>query len=464
MSLTGPCTMAGDNLSEVPGGGWLLRGRLARDHRRRALCAPAARRRHPRAARVRSTRRGGADGPPRPYRAGWPQEYAGYLAEPRNNGGVSEPVDGPAAKTFRLFLLGAGFSKPAGLPLASELLPLVLRVAASHFRSNGYSHLEHALEQYDSFVADVDPGQELDLEEFAAWLDWEHLLRLTGSDTFSQYGNQAGLQLRWAIGKVLHDATPESIPQVYLDFTRQLTTSDRVITLNYDLLLEFALETVGLPYRRFPSRYSEIYDTHAVGDTDQPSELIINKLHGSIDWTYPVTHHRGFQPNVHPLTEGPRPSNDPLLRVSVIEREDLSKYYEYQASWWSRPPLLMPPSRAKPLASSELVPLWDGVGLHAYMLGGFTVIGCSLPPGDPYVLQLVHSIATDYVAGRKQGENSWPQRRMKVVDLRETRDATEQLLARLRFFDDAHTDFVLDGFSPESLDDIFEPPDLLPRR
>ncbi len=378
--------------------------------------------------------------------------------------GVSEPLGVPAAKTFRLFLLGAGFSKPAGLPLASELLPLVMRVAASHFRSDGYSHLEHALEQYRSFIADVDPGREgFDLEEFAAWLDWEHVLRLKGSDTFSEHGNEAGLQLRWAIGKVLHDATPESIPRVYLDFARQLTTSDRVITLNYDLLLEFALEAVGLPYRRFPSRYSEVYNTHAVGDAGQPDELIISKLHGSIDWTYPATHNLGFQPNVRPLTEGPRLSNDPLLRVRVIRREDLSKYYASRGSWWSRPPLLMPPSRAKPLAFSELVPLWDGVGLFSYMLGGFTIIGCSLPPGDPYVLQLVHHIATDYVAGRKQGGNLWPQRRMKVVDHRATRDAIEQLLARFRFLDDEHTDFVLDGFSTETLDAIFEPPDLLPR-
>jgi hypothetical protein len=316
---------------------------------------------------------------------------------------MGEPAGSERNTTFRLFFLGAGFSKPAGLPLVGELLPLILRVASRHFRSNGYSHLEHAIEQYGAFVDDVDPGRAFDLEEFAAWLNWEHVLRMKGSDTFSEHGNEAGLQLRWAIGKVLHDATPDVIPQVYLDFAQALTTSDRIITLNYDLLLELALEAVGVPYRRFPGRYSEVYDTHAVGDPDELDELVISKLHGSIDWTYPTSHDRGPEVNVRPLTEGPRPMEDPLLRVQVIMRADLAAYYSAPANWWSRPPLLMPPSQAKPLAASELVPLWDGVGLFSYMLGGFTVIGCSLPFGDPYVLQLVHHVVTDYVAGRKAG-------------------------------------------------------------
>lgn len=57
---------------------------------------------------------------------------------------AEEPRSSPP--TARLFLLGAGFSKPAGFPLATELLPLVREVAALYFSSNGYSHIEHAIE------------------------------------------------------------------------------------------------------------------------------------------------------------------------------------------------------------------------------------------------------------------------------------------------------------------------------
>jgi len=102
-----------------------------------------------------------------------------------------------------------------------------------------------------------------------------------------------------------------------------------------------------------------------------------------------------------------------------------------------------------------LVPLWDGAGLYAYMLGGFGIIGCSMPAGDPYILQLVHHIATDYAAGRSQSGVPWPQRRMKLVDFRRSRVGRHELLERYRFMDPAQTDVITDGFAEPALDVIF---------
>lgn len=356
----------------------------------------------------------------------------------------------------RLFLLGAGFSKPAGLPLATELLPHVRAVAKRFFQADGYSHLEHALEMYDDYVADVDPGRPFDLEQFGAWLDWEHVLRMKGSDTFSEHGNQSGLQLRWAIGKVLHETTKEEIPELYLDFARNLRVSDRVLTLNYDLVLERALEAVGLPYRRFPGKFSEIQEMGAILDPDQPDELVIHKLHGSIDWTMWSGRQDDVDFRLEHLVEGPRHADDPLLHIAVIPPDQLSDYYSSERSWWANPTLLLPPSTAKPLAGSALIPLWDGVGLYAYMLGGFTVIGCSLAAGDPYVKQLAYHIATDYVMGRLKGGVPWSQRRMKVVNLHRDDPDRKKFLDRFRFFNRDHTDFIFDGFSSETLDEIFD--------
>ena len=96
------------------------------------------------------------------------------------------------------------------------------------------------------------------------------------------------------------------------------------------------------------------------------------------------------------------------------------------------------------------------------MLGGLTVIGSSLPPGDPYVLQVVHHIATDYVAGRERGGSLWPQRRLKVVDLQTDEQGRRTIIERFRFFDRDHTDIIFDGFSSTTLpriinDDVAEP-------
>jgi hypothetical protein len=366
--------------------------------------------------------------------------------------------------THRLFLLGAGFSKPAGLPLASELLGLVLSAVDEHLSvghdGERFNHLARAVDRYCAFLESTAPEQNFDLEQFGAWLDWEHTLRMQGSDTFSEHGSQAGLQLRWGIGKALHDRMPQSLPDLYVQFAERLTTSDVVLTLNHDLLLERALTEVGLPFRRFRSRYSEISDSHAEIDDNAPDEMLLLKLHGSIDWTHKEetaeAGSKGWRPSTSPLAEGPRPETDPLRDIAVIPADDLDRYYTERSSWYWHPTFLLPPSTAKPLARSPLVPLWEGIGQYAYMRGGFTIIGCSLPPGDPYVLQLVHQIATDYVAGRTTGGNLWPQRKMKLVDYRSSSDEQEALMNRYRFMDPDHLDVFFDGICEEVLDDVFE--------
>lgn len=368
-----------------------------------------------------------------------------YSEEPST--GLRAPV------TNRVFLLGAGFSKPAGLPLASELLPLTIEVARRHMSDGSFNHLEADVGRYEDYLADTDSSRRFDLEEFCAWLDWEHTLRLQGSDTWSEAGNRSSLQLRWAIGRVLYEAMPTTLPEVYLEFARRLTTSDQVLTLNYDLLLERALDEVGLPYRRFPDRFSEVGEMSAVVDRTR-DELVISKLHGSIDWvSLPLS--AGSVIGAQHLVAGPRHDNDPLLDIGVVGSGDLGTYYADSHNWWRNPPMIMNPSTAKPLARSSLVPLWHGLAQGSTLRGSLIVIGCSLPPGDPYVLQVIHSIATGVGSGLRAAQQlPWPQTRMKVVDRRSGRVPIAELRERYRFMPEVFTDFVLDGFAVDTLDDI----------
>lgn len=355
----------------------------------------------------------------------------------------------------RVFLLGAGFSKPAGLPLANELLDQVLAVAREFMSDgNGFNHLEADLDRYEQYLADTHPGRKFDLEEFGAWLDWEHTLRLQGSDTWSDEGNRSSLQLRWAIGHVLHRATPTELPELYVEFASRLTSSDTVLTLNYDLIMERALHAAGMSYRRFPDRYSELYETHAVVDPDQPAELLLSKLHGSLDWLrLPLGKKSPLTPV--PLVEGPRYNDDPLLGIGVLPASELDAYYDCAASWWRDPTVLIVPSTAKPLARSSLVPLWEGLLPMAGLRGSFCAIGCSLPAGDPYVRQVAHHYATQIGASMDSAtELPWQQTTMKVVDLRGDRVGIHELRERFRFMPGAHSEFILDGFSLDTLDRI----------
>ena len=115
----------------------------------------------------------------------------------------------------------------------------------------------------------------------------------------------------------------------------------------------------------------------------------------------------------------------------------------------------MNPSTAKPLARSSLVPLWHGLAQGSSSRGTLIVIGCSLPPGDPYVLQVAHSIAAGVGASLAASQQfPWAQTAMKVVDRRSGRVPVAELRDRYKFMPDAFTEFVLDGFSLNTLDRI----------
>ncbi len=95
----------------------------------------------------------------------------------------------------------------------------------------------------------------MDLEEFMAFLDIEFHLGLRGKETWSSHGNETQVVVKTLIGKILAERMPANIPDQYLAFARLLKPDDYVLTFNYDVLLERALESAGIPFRLYPNRY-----------------------------------------------------------------------------------------------------------------------------------------------------------------------------------------------------------------
>ena len=108
----------------------------------------------------------------------------------------------------------------------------------------------------DCFGVRIKPD-DVEFEDFMRFLDIEHFLGLRGSDTLSRAGNEATVIVKTLIGEIPAWLTPapDKIPPLYLEFARGLQPDDYVLTFNYDVLLERALEAVDKPYRLFPSRY-----------------------------------------------------------------------------------------------------------------------------------------------------------------------------------------------------------------
>lgn len=179
----------------------------------------------------------------------------------------------------RVFVLGAGFSKSAGMPLATELLPLLVekveidRMAAwlkgfcdrlkwldgtglldfniEQVFHNAQSDIEVWLlrQHLSSFGRYDGETPHVRSEEIANWLGWlEYFLQ----DVISECDVKADLSplTRWA------DVVDES---------------DAVLTFNYDTLTERSLSAVGKGW------------SHGF-ELENRSGIPVFKLHGSIDW------------------------------------------------------------------------------------------------------------------------------------------------------------------------------------
>jgi hypothetical protein len=373
---------------------------------------------------------------------------------------------------FRIFILGAGFSVAAGLPLADSLWQEVMK----RVQHEGWlqEELEFQLSEYDRFrISRGDsPRSTIDFEDFLAFLDFEHALGLKGSDHFSNEGNRLQLVLKWLIAQVLVERTPHPsrLPRCYLDFAECLQPNDLVITFNYDTVLEDALERVGKPFRLFPSRYSEIKKTSGVIDSSK-KEIVVLKLHGSVDWfdrasyTSQERHFSEaglseppdnlvFGPNSQvtttPLLEGPQFPDDPLLSVYRVT-EKLDWLYLHDPPILVSP-VLLAPSNMKVLYAQRLKYFFWGLGKTGGWNLGLIVIGYSLPRHDDYARRFLMHMFRNY-----QGffwDEEFVGRKKKpalLIDYRDSLESRKSYKVAYSFSEEAKTRYYFDGFDERAV-------------
>lgn len=383
------------------------------------------------------------------------------------------PADHPG---FRIFVLGAGFSRPAGLPLATELYTAVReRILSRHGRDTKFTR---DVNNYISYCEDCgftgQTDENLDLERFMSYLDIEHYLGFRGKDTWSQEGNESQLMIRKSIGEVIHDRTPspDRLPDFYYRFAESLSPHDTVLTLNYDLLLESALSIVGKPFRRYPDRFKSVDQYGGTIDSDV-EELVLLKLHGSIDWfddrqflelkesikNYGATRiplHSVFDDTsrygARPLVDGPLPESDLLRHIYWIEK--VADYYHRDNNF--NAPFILSPSHVKFVYSEPLLSFWRGIGRSGGYNLGVSIIGFSLPDHDEYIRIGLYQMLSNY--------GSWWDERFfnnvlkdyaRFVDFRSTPEQVNEYRARFRFAAPERSRFHYAGFGPEAIDFLF---------
>lgn len=321
------------------------------------------------------------------------------------------------AKRYRIFVLGAGFSRSAGLPLAGELWAEIFHRARA--LTGRASKLMDDVEDYLKYRKRCDglelTAEQMDFEDFLAFLDVEHRLGLRGSDTWSEDGNEGQVVVKSLIGRILTERCPaaNSVPSLYLRFASLLRPDDVVLSFNYDVLLERALDAIGKPYRLFPDRYESVSEYSGAVDNSK-DEVVILKVHGSIDWFDRAGYRRQEaefrrqgvpHPPEHvvfsniealgvtPLTDGPRFANDPLREVHRVR--DIGTLYAKDIMFRATPRLLSP-SSAKLIYHDTMGDFWQGLGGAGSHNFGLAVIGYSLPDADDYAHRVLYRIVSNY--------------------------------------------------------------------
>ena len=373
-------------------------------------------------------------------------------------------AENPERPFYRLFVLGAGFSRPAGLPLSEELLKRVRREVRSYFEY--HADWEGALEREIQEWTSLYPGQPVDLERVLAYSHRKHHLRLSGSNRYFDHGSRSIVAAREAIQQILIRATPSDTPTLYQDFAGQLCPNDLVLTFNYDTLLEQVLEDIAKPYTLTP----EWWLSEDIPESG-PQYVDLLKLHGSIDWYDRHYHDDAMRwhieggvdvPDRDPIF-GPNPSvpSESLSKgpTEVFGRNILSRIFRVPNHSDYFPikdglgahvvPFILPPAYDKLLGYDAILDLWENLHRTQDAFSSIVVIGYSMPPYDSYAFESLGQLLVDYQKGG--GKTYWGQRRVPIQLITST-DSTQRALENMPFLDPDKTLVWHKGFSTHSLD------------
>lgn len=311
-------------------------------------------------------------------------------------------------KSKKIFILGAGFSQPAGLPLGTELLREISQYVnqpSSHAFRENVEIFNGSIETYCEYSKnDIDkeytknnldtskfrrlcaklygfvrcPGYfERDsnphIEDVIEFLDHQHFLGFHGSlDGDSQSSSTPQQIMRFFIATVLNQKLKSiSKESLYKKFVGYLNPGDIIISLNYDTLLERFLDEENIEYRFFPPYLCE----KRLNFPTKPGITIL-KVHGSINWfdyneymeiinRDKSDNHGTFlglssdfifnnqvnqldlKPLIHPSFETIK--NTHLKNVYWISPTDLDSYIEAYNSPFDRIDKGLPPARTHPV-------------------------------------------------------------------------------------------------------------------
>lgn len=170
-----------------------------------------------------------------------------------------------------VFVLGAGFSRLAGMPLVQQLREEVFRWLDENAEDPRVSVHMHPLLNWPEFpngkfwdsLRRIDPEDNRGFEEL--------MIDLRSQEEGYPASVQARHVLRYACAQLLWSKQKAlgSVPESYRHFARLIRSELGVISFNWDLICELSLETEWVPW----------------GYSLSTAQIPVIKPHGSLNWT-----------------------------------------------------------------------------------------------------------------------------------------------------------------------------------
>jgi len=370
---------------------------------------------------------------------------------------------------MNVFFLGAGFSRPAGLPLGEGLFLEILEIAKSRglYEENLKHDINEYLDYYCAKTGKTITEDLINLEELMSYVDINNNLALHGPHTSS-----VQIILKNLIAYVLHNCETKITDKqfsLYEHFVERLGPQDVIFTFNYDTILEKTLYRKNIPYRLYEHRYRYDEQNNDLV-SDWKNEVTIFKMHGSINWfdrtDYDETKKiweemgNGIPPHavfdgrmnveIHSLLDNPFPPRHFFRNVYIAE--NLENYFIH-SKFRNEVPVIVPPSYHKLVNLNYLSDFWYRFSDVTVTINKVAIIGFSLPAHDEYIRQPLYWYIKNF---HERGELLIEKKpKLRIIDYKKGKREISNFKENYRFVNEKMTDFYFKGFSEEALDFIF---------
>lgn len=292
----------------------------------------------------------------------------------------------PPDRKRKVFFLGAGFSTTAHLPNTAALLSQVHELAKTNVAWGVSKDLDNRLTRaYSFFYPDQGQGFRPDVVDFFSVLaSYNQIDRGNLPDGFPDRTLLA--DLRFAVVhiiserlRVLSDTTLQN-RHALLD--RMLVRGNVIITTNWDTLVERSASARAVPHR--------------LRGNSIDSELLILKLHGSIDWLRRRDAKKSLSRNHYAdLAELIASSR---ARTRTVQSSEVlrSRVSNPRATWRTikaatRDPFMLTMSPGKADSLGPLIPLWEDAYRAISAAERLEIVGYSMPDDDIEIRTLLRA-------------------------------------------------------------------------